>query len=107
MKWYSTENADTAGKSTRHAKDGGFFASNAEAQVRKNRKEDYTPSNEGGEALHGLIGLKHSILSFFVHYQLASEAKTRRAFLLLMLSLALLVCASLIGWAKAPPAISV
>jgi hypothetical protein len=44
-------------------KTAGFFAANAEAQVRKNRKEAYyTPSNEDGEALHGLIGLKYLIL---------------------------------------------
>ena len=63
MKWDSRENADAAGISNRHAKDGGAFASNAEAKMRKNRKESYyTPSNEYGEALHGLIGLKNSIL---------------------------------------------
>ncbi len=52
-------------KSNRPAKDGGFFATNAEAQFRKNRKQTYyTPSNEDGEALHGLIGLKNSIPGF-------------------------------------------
>jgi hypothetical protein len=49
-------------KIDRHAKDVSVFAS--EAKVRKNRKEAayYNPSNEDPEALHGLIGLKNSIL---------------------------------------------
>jgi hypothetical protein len=59
MKWYSTENADAAGEIDRHAKDGGAFAANAEAKMRKNRNEAYhIPSSEYGEALHGLTGLK-------------------------------------------------
>jgi hypothetical protein len=52
--------------------------------------------------LFTLAGFPLVYLIFGNHYQLALEAKTLRVFLLLMLSLALLVCASLIGWAKEP-----
>ena len=53
-----------------------------------------------------IVGLPIAYIIFIVHYQLASEAKTRQVFLLLMLSLVFLICASLIGWAKAPSPIS-
>jgi len=49
------------------------------------------------EGLFVLIGLPLGYVIFIVHYQLTSEVKTRRAFLLLMLSLVLLTCGGLVG----------
>jgi hypothetical protein len=62
MMWYEVvQHGECRGgrEIDRHAKDGGYFAANAVAKVRKNREEAYyTPWNEDGEALQGLIGLK-------------------------------------------------
>jgi hypothetical protein len=63
------------------------------------------PVEYAGANLYILIGLPIAYLIFIIHYRLTSEAKTRREFFLLMLGLGLLICAGLIGLAKAPPAI--
>ena len=47
-----------------------------------------------------------SYIIFIIHYRLSMKAKTQRVFLLLMLSLVLLVCACVLGWAKEPSPIT-